>query len=53
MITVRVVRMRQSIQLRPRWWRRFLSQPKPWEQRRQRRLLFGIPIGPFELQVFK
>jgi hypothetical protein len=53
MITVRVVRIRQSIQLRPRWWRRFLPQPTPGEQRRQRRLVFGIPIGPFELQVFK
>jgi hypothetical protein len=53
MITVRLVRMRQSIQLRPRWWRRLLPPPKRWEQRRERRLVFGIPIGPYELQVLK
>ena len=53
MIAVRLVRMSQSLQLRPRWWRRLLPQPKPQEQRRQRRLVFGIPIGPYELQVLK
>ncbi|MGO8948677.1 MAG: hypothetical protein ACLQUY_13665 [Ktedonobacterales bacterium] len=53
MITVRLVRMRQSLQLHPRWWRRLLPQPKPWEQRPQRRLVFGIPIGPYEVQVLK
>lgn len=53
MITVRLVRMGRFQRLRPRWWRRFLSTPKPWEQGRKRKLLFGIPIGPYELQVLK
>jgi hypothetical protein len=53
MITVRLVRMSQHIQLRQRWWRRFVPAPKLGEPRRERRLVFGIPIGPYELQVLK